>query len=406
MKTLDISIIRSKFPQLDRQIYGRQLVYLDNAATTQSPTCVTDEIIRMEHEERANVHRGVHTMSQNATASVERTRESVTKFINAASSQEVIFTSGTTDAINLVASSLTETFENGDEIILSAAEHHSNIVPWQLAGRYRRLRIKVIPLLPDGSLDLDAYRNLFTDHTRFVAVAHASNVLGSINPVKEIVAEAHRWGVPVLIDGAQAVGHTAVDVQDMDADFYAFSAHKMYGPTGVGVLYGKHSWLRRMSPYRGGGAMIDHVTFDKTTFADLPYKFEAGTPNFVGIAAFAKAIDFLREVGIERIAEHERELLKLATDGVAQIEGSTIYGTAPQKSAVLSFNLSGGSSFDVGTLLDKLGIEVRTGHHCAQPLMERLGITGTVRASFAIYNTAEEIDTFLAALSRVAAMLR
>lgn len=398
--------IRKQFPQLDRELYGHRLVYFDNAATTQSPLSVTDEYLRMEHEERANVHRGVHTMSQMATASIERTREAVARFINAASTEEVIFTSGTTDSINLVASSLTETFENGDEIILTAAEHHSNIVPWQLAGRFRRLRLKIVPLLADGSLDLDAYRNMFTEHTRFVSIAHAYNVLGTINPIKEMVAEAHRWGVPVLVDGAQAVGHLEVDVRDLDADFYAFSAHKMYGPTGVGVLYGKRDRLRRMSPYRGGGAMIDHVSFDKTTFADLPYKFEAGTPNFVAIAAFAKAIEFMENIGIKNIAEHERELLNYATEQISQIEGVKIYGTAKEKSAVLSFLLHGGNSFDAGTLLDKLGIEVRTGHHCAQPLMERLGITGTVRASFAVYNTREEIDLFIAALRRIAPMLK
>ena len=405
MTTEEINDIRCEFPQLDRELYGHRLVYLDNAATTQSPLSVTDEILRMEHEERANVHRGVHTMSQEATASVERARESVRRFINAESTDEVIFTSGTTDSINLVASSLTETFENGDEIILSAAEHHSNIVPWQLAGRSRRLHIRVIPLLSDGSLDMEAYRNMFTERTRFVSVAHASNVLGTVNPVKEIVAEAHKNGAPVLIDGAQTVAHTAVDVRDIDADFYAFSAHKMYGPTGVGVLYGKRSRLSRMSPYRGGGAMIDHVSFDKTTFADLPYKFEAGTPNFVGIAAFAKAIEFIERIGIERIAAHEQDLLAYATGLVESIEGVRIFGTAKEKCAVLSFLVGNEHPFDTGMLLDKLSIEVRTGHHCAQPLMERLGITGTIRASFAVYNTREEVDVFIAALRRVAAML-
>lgn len=401
----EISAIRKEFPQLERTLYGHPLVYLDNAATTQSPMSVTDEILRMEHEERANVHRGVHTMSQNATTTMERAREAVRRFINAESADEVIFTSGTTDSINLVASSLTETFENGDEIILSAAEHHSNIVPWQLAGRSRRLHIKVIPLLPDGSLDMDAYRNLFTERTRFVSVAHASNVLGTVNPVKEIVSEAHRNGVPVLIDGAQAVAHTAVDVRDIDADFYAFSAHKMYGPTGVGVLYGKRNRLLRMPPGRGGGAMIDHVSFEKTTFADLPHKFEAGTPNIVGVAAFAKAVEFVERIGFERIAAHEQTLLASATEQISSLDGIRVYGTAKEKCAVLSFNVANGSSFDVGTLLDKLGVEVRTGHHCAQPLMERLGVTGTVRASFAVYNTLEDVDIFIAALHRVASML-
>lgn len=401
----EISAIRKEFPQLERTLYGHPLVYLDNAATTQSPMSVIDEILRMEHEERANVHRGVHTMSQNATTTMERAREAVRRFINAESADEVIFTSGTTDSINLVASSFTETFENGDEIILSAAEHHSNIVPWQLAGRSRRLHIKVIPLLPDGSLDMDAYRNLFTERTRFVSVAHASNVLGTVNPVKEIVSEAHRNGVPVLIDGAQAVAHTAVDVRDIDADFYAFSAHKMYGPTGVGVLYGKRNRLLRMPPSRGGGAMIDHVSFEKTTFADLPHKFEAGTPNIVGVAAFAKAVEFVERIGFERIAAHEQTLLASATEQISSLDGIRVYGTAKEKCAVLSFNVANGSSFDVGTLLDKLGVEVRTGHHCAQPLMERLGVTGTVRASFAVYNTLEDVDIFIAALHRVASML-
>lgn len=405
---MDLSKIRAAYPILDRKIYGRQLVYLDNTATSQTPREVVDAIVSGYTRTKANVHRGVHTLSMEATELQEGARRRVREFINAPSTEEIIFTRGTTEAINLVAASYGGAFfKDSDEIILSVMEHHSNIVPWQLLQQRIGLKIRVIPILEDGALDMNAYRALFNEHTRFVSVCHASNVLGTVNPVREIVAEAHAHGVPVLIDGAQAAPHLKIDVQEIGADFYAFSAHKMYGPAGVGVLFGRREMLEKMPPYQGGGEMIESVSFEKTTYAELPYKFEAGTPDFIGIAALHKAIDYMEEIGIDQIAAHEHELLEYTTERmIAEIPGLKIYGTAPGKCAIISFLVEGEHHYDMGMLLDKLGIAVRTGHHCAQPLMTALGIDGTVRASFAVYNTREECDQFLAALKRVSDMLR
>lgn len=405
---LDIAKIRADYPILQRTIYSHPLVYLDNTATSQTPREVVDAIVSEYTQTKANVHRGVHTLSMEATELQESTRRRVKEFINAPSAEEIIFTRGTTEAINLVAASYGGTFlRDGDEIILSVMEHHSNIVPWQLLQRRADIKIRVIPIREDGSLDMDAYRALFNEHTRFVSVCHASNVLGTVNPVKEIIAEAHSHGVPVLIDGAQAAPHLKIDVQDIDADFYVFSAHKMYGPAGVGVLYGKRKLLEIMPPYQGGGEMIESVSFEKTTFAELPYKFEAGTPDFIDIAAFHKAMNYMERIGIENIAAHEHELLDYTSRRMLEeIPDIRIFGTAPGKCAIISFLVGNEHHYDMGMLLDKLGIAVRTGHHCAQPLMTSLGIEGTVRASFAVYNTMEECDLFLSALKRVSEMLR
>ena len=400
----DIEKIREQYPILQRTVSGKPLIYLDNAATSQVPRCVVEGIEQMYYTTKANVHRGVHTLSQEATDMVELTREKVRAFLNAASTREIIFTRGTTEAINLVAHSYGDRFVDGDEIILTVMEHHANIVPWQLLQRNKRLKIVVVPINQAGELDIAAYEALFSSRTRFVSVAHASNVLGTVNPVKQIIDIAHSHGVPVLVDGAQATAHMAVDVQALDADFYAFSAHKMYGPSGVGVLYGKEALLADMPPYQGGGEMIGTVSFEGTTFAELPFKFEAGTPDFVDIAAFSRTLDYLQMLGIENIAAHEQTLLEAATAGLQQIPGLTIYGTAAHKHSVLSFLVDGASSYDIGILLDKLGVAVRTGHHCAQPLMRRLGIEGTVRASFAVYNTMHEVEQFVAATARVAKM--
>ena len=400
----DIEKIREQYPILQRTVSGKPLIYLDNAATSQVPRCVVEGIEQMYYTTKANVHRGVHTLSQEATDMVELTREKVRAFLNAASTREIIFTRGTTEAINLVAHSYGDRFVDGDEIILTVMEHHANIVPWQLLQRNKRLKIAVVPINQAGELDIAAYESLFSSRTRFVSVAHASNVLGTVNPVKQIIDIAHSHGVPVLVDGAQATAHMAVDVQALDADFYAFSAHKMYGPSGVGVLYGKEALLADMPPYQGGGEMIGTVSFEGTTFAELPFKFEAGTPDFVDIAAFSRTLDYLQMLGIENIAAHEQALLEAATTGLQQIPGLTIYGTAAHKHSVLSFLVDGASSYDIGILLDKLGVAVRTGHHCAQPLMRRLGIEGTVRASFAVYNTMHEVEQFVAATARVAKM--
>lgn len=400
----DIEQIREQYPILQRTVSGKPLIYLDNAATSQVPRCVVEGIEQMYYTTKANVHRGVHTLSQEATDMVELTREKVRAFLNAASTREIIFTRGTTEAINLVAHSYGDRFVDGDEIILTVMEHHANIVPWQLLQRNKRLKIAVVPINQAGELDIAAYESLFSSRTRFVSVAHASNVLGTVNPVKQIIDIAHSHGVPVLVDGAQATAHMAVDVQALDADFYAFSAHKMYGPSGVGVLYGKEALLADMPPYQGGGEMIGTVSFEGTTFAELPFKFEAGTPDFVDIAAFSRTLDYLQMLGIENIAAHEQTLLEAATAGLQQIPGLTIYGTAAHKHSVLSFLVDGASSYDIGILLDKLGVAVRTGHHCAQPLMRRLGIEGTVRASFAVYNTMHEVEQFVAATARVAKM--
>ncbi len=405
MPTYNVENLRRDFPILERQVYGKPLIYLDNTATSQTPREVVEAIEQMYFAHKANVHRGVFSLSQESTAMQEAAREKVRAHINAASASEIIFTRGTTEAINLVASSFGSFFENGDEIILTVMEHHANIVPWQLLGTRKRITIRVVPITPDGSLDLDAYRTLFNERTRLVAFTHVSNVLGTVNPVKEMTDYAHSLGVPVLVDGAQAVPHMKIDVTDLDVDFYAFSSHKMYGPAGVGVLYGKERWLEAMPPYQGGGAMISHVSFKKTTYAGLPFKFEAGTPDFVDIAALSTSIDYINRIGLPAIAWHEHELLQWTTDEMMKIPGMRIFGTAPGKSAVISFLMSDAHHYDTGMLLDKLGIAVRTGHHCAQPLMESLGIEGTVRASFALYNTRAEAEAFIAALHRIAPLL-
>ncbi len=405
MTDYDVNLLRKDFPILNRTVYDKPLVYLDNTATSQTPRCVVEAIEHMYYNTKANVHRGVHTLSQEATDMQEATRERVREFINAESIEEIIFTRGTTEAINLVASSYGDFLENGDEIIVTVMEHHANIVPWQLLGRRKRVILRVVPINEIGELDMNAYRSLFNERTKLVAMCHVSNVLGTVNPVKEMIDEAHSHSIPVLIDGAQAISHIKVDVRDLDADFYVFSSHKMYGPTGVGVLYGKRRLLEKMSPYQGGGEMIGHVGFDGTTFADLPFKFEAGTPDFVDIAAFRQAIDYMENIGVERIAAHEHELLQYTTERMMEIPGMRIFGTSSDKCAVISFLIGNEHHYDIGMLLDKLGIAVRTGHHCAQPLMTSLGIEGTVRASFALYNTCEEADAFISALRRVAAML-
>lgn len=404
---MNIEEIRSRFPILSRKIGQRPLIYLDNTATSQTPRSVVEAVENGYFHSKANVHRGVHTVSQEATELQEGCRRRVRDYIGAESVEEVIFTRGTTEAINLVASSFGSLFPEGGEIILTVMEHHANIVPWQLLqSRRPDLSIKVVDIDDRGELLLDQYRSLFSERTCMASFCHVSNVLGTINPVKEMIAYAHSKGVPVLVDGAQASPHMRIDVSDLDCDFYVFSSHKMYGPTGVGVLYGKKEHLLRMPPYQGGGEMIGHVSFAGTTFADLPYKFEAGTPDFVGIGAFPKALDFIEELGIENIEAHETELLRYAEERMHAIPGLRIFGEAPHKSAVISFLVDDIHPYDVGMLLDKLGVAVRTGHHCAQPLMERLGIPGTVRASFAVYNTRDEVDAFLAALGRILPMLR
>lgn len=397
--------LRKEFPILDRKIYGRPLVYLDNTATSQTPRQVVEAIEAMYFEHKANVHRGVHSISQEATGMMEATREKVRAYINAASIAEVIFTRGTTEAINLVASSFGSFLENNDEIILTVMEHHANIVPWQLLGNRKRVLLRVVPIHPDGSLDMEAFRAHFNERTRLVSICHVSNVLGTVNPIREIVEYAHSMGVPVLVDGAQAAPHMHIDVRALDVDFYAFSSHKMYGPAGVGILYGKEEWLEKMPPYQGGGEMISHVSFKKTTFAELPLKFEAGTPDFVDIAALSSCLDFIERVGIDNIAAHEHELLEWTTAEMQKIPGMRIFGTTPGKCAVISFLLGNAHHYDTGMLLDKLGIAVRTGHHCAQPLMESLGIEGTVRASFGLYNTMDEARAFIEALYRIQPML-
>ena len=382
------------------------LVYLDNTATSQTPDTVVEAIRDGYTRTKANVHRGVHTLSQEATDLQEQTRRRVRDYINAASEREIIFTRGTTEAINLVASSFGHRFRDGDEIILTVMEHHANIVPWQLLRAHADVKIRVVDIDDRGVLDLNQYRSLFNERTVMASFCHVSNVLGTVNPVREMIDIARSHGVPTLVDGAQASPHLPIDVQDLGCDFYVFSSHKMYGPTGIGVLYGREELLREMPPYQGGGEMISHVTFQHTTFAELPFKFEAGTPDFVGIAAFAKALDFIEEIGLDAIEAHEEELLHYATGRLMEIPGMRIFGTAPHKSAVISFLVDDIHPYDIGMLLDKMGVAVRTGHHCAQPLMERLGIPGTVRASFALYNTREEVDTFISALNRILPMLR
>jgi len=405
MMNYNATYYRQEYPILTRKVYGHELVYLDNAASTQTPRRVVELIDNMYEMHKANVHRGVHALSQEATELMEATRERVRRFVNAESTEEIIFTRGTTEAINLVASSYGQLLQEGDEVVLSVMEHHANIVPWQLLRDRIGITIRVVPMLADGSLDMEAYREMLGGRTRVVAITHVSNVLGTVNPVCEIVRLAHEAGAVALIDGAQAVAHLQVDVRAIDADFYVFSSHKMYGPTGVGVLYGRRSLLEKMPPYQGGGEMISHVTFEKTTYADLPFKFEAGTPDYVGIAALNTAIDYLDGIGTERIAAHENELLNYTTGRMLEIPGMKIFGTAPGKSAIISFLIGSAHHYDTGMLLDKLGIAVRTGHHCAQPLMHALGVEGTVRAAFALYNTKEECDRFVAALHRIAPML-
>lgn len=405
MDTQEVLKIRKEFPILERKIAGVPMVYLDNTATSQTPQRVVDEIVRIYTHEKANVHRGVHTLSQEMTDLQEHTREKIRRYINADSIEEIIFTRGTTEGINLVASSFGSRFKEGDEVILTVMEHHANIVPWQLLRNRTGIVLRVVDINDRGELDLDQYRELFNERTVMASFCHVSNVLGTVNPVKEMTTYAHGKGVPVLIDGAQASPHALIDVKDLDCDFYVFSSHKMYGPSGIGVLYGKKKWLEEMPPYQGGGEMIGKVTFEHTTFADLPFKFEAGTPDFVDIAALSKAIEFIEEVGIDRIAAHEHELLEYTQEKMQEIEGVRIFGTAPGKSAVISFLVGNSHPYDLGLLLDKQGVEVRTGHHCAMPLMDRLGIPGTVRASFAVYNTFEEADAFIAALRRAAAIL-
>lgn len=403
---MNLEKIIRQFPSLQRHIGKYRLVYLDNTATSQTPDIVVNEIDRLYRNSKANVHRGVHTMSQEATELQESTRRRVCGYINAPTHESVIFTRGTTEAINLVAYSYGELIAPGSEIILTVMEHHANIVPWQLLAERKHLTIRVVDIHDDGTLDLEQYRSLFNEKTALAAFCHVSNVLGTVNPVKEMTAYAHSQGVPVLIDGAQASPHLKIDVTDLDCDFYAFSSHKMYGPTGVGVLYGRKELLEKMPPWQGGGEMISQVSFNGTTFAELPFKFEAGTPDFIDIAAFEKALDFIEETGLQEIAEHEERLLKSATDKISRIEGLKIYGTAPGKSAVLSFLVDGIHPYDLGMLLDKMGVAVRTGHHCAQPLMHRLGIPGTVRASFAAYNTEQDVADFVAALEKACLMLR
>lgn len=401
----DVYKIREDFPILGREVYKRPLVYLDNGATTQKPRVVVDSLVNEYYSVNANVHRGVHFLSQQATELHEASRETVRRFINARSISEIIFTRGTTESMNLLAYSFGEAFlKDGDEVIVSVMEHHSNIVPWQLLQSRKNIVLKVIPMNDKGELLMDEYKALFTEKTKLVSVAHVSNVLGTINPVKEIIKIAHEQGVPVAIDGAQSTPHIPVDVQDLDADFFAFSGHKIYGPTGVGVLYGKEDFLEKMPPYQGGGEMIQNVSFEKTTFNDLPFKFEAGTPDYVATTGLAKALDYCSALGMENIAAHEQELTRYAMERMHQIEGMRIFGEAKEKDAVISFLVGDIHHLDLGTLLDRLGIAVRTGHHCAEPLMRRLGIEGTVRASFALYNTKEEIDALVAGIERVRKM--
>lgn len=405
--SINNQLIRQDFPILLDKIYNKPLVYFDNAATTQKPMCVIDRIVHGYTHGNANIHRGVHFLSQKATEEHENARTTVQHFIHAARSSEIIFTRGTTESINLVAFSFGETFcQPGDEIIISAMEHHANIVPWQMLKDRKGIVLKVIPMLPDGTLDMPAFSKLLNNKTKLVAVTHVSNVLGTINPIQEIIQLAHNSNVPVLIDGAQAVPHIAIDVQQLDVDFYVFSAHKVYGPTGIGVLYGKEEWLNKMQPYQGGGEMIAKVTFEKTTYNELPFKFEAGTPDYIGSTALATALEYIQQIGLNAIATYENDLLQYATAKLLQVPGLKIYGEASHKSSVISFLVQGIHHYDMGTMLDKLGIAVRTGHHCAQPIMDYYGIEGTVRASFAFYNTKEEVDNLIEGVNRVVSMFK
>ena len=402
----DITKVRESFPILSRTVYGKPLIYLDNGATTQKPLCVLDAMREEYLNVNANVHRGVHWMSQQATDLHEAARETVRKFINARSTTEIVFTRGTTESLNLVASSFAEgCMKEGDEVIVSTMEHHSNIVPWQLQEQRKGVVLKVIPMTEEGELLLEEYEKLFTERTKLVSVTQVSNVLGTVNPVKEMIRIAHEHGVPVVVDGAQSVPHFAVDVQDLDCDFLAFSGHKVYGPTGVGVLYGKEEWLDRLPPYQGGGEMIERVRFEKTTFERPPLKFEAGTPDYIATHGLATALDYVTSLGMDNILAHEQDLTRYALQKLREIEGMHIYGHRNDSGdAVISFNVGDIHHMDLGTLLDQLGIAVRTGHHCAQPLMDRLGILGTVRASFGLYNTREEVDALVAGIKRIAMM--
>lgn len=403
--TYDVNAIRRDFPILSTTVYDRPLVYLDNAATTQKPLCVLDAMRHEYLNANANVHRGVHYLSQQATELHEAARETVRRFINAGKTEEVIFTRGTTESINLVASSFCEEFmKEGDEIIVSVMEHHSNIVPWQLQAARRGVAVRVIPMNDEGELDMEAYAGMFTERTKIVSVAHVSNVLGTVNPVREMIRIAHSHGVPVLVDGAQSTPHFKVDVQELDCDFFAFSGHKIYGPTGIGVLYGKEEWLDRMPPYQGGGEMIESVTFEKTVFQSLPFKFEAGTPDYIATHGLAVALDYVNDIGLENISSHERELTSYCMEQMRSIDGIALFGTSEHKDAVVSFLVGDIHHLDMGTLLDRLGIAVRTGHHCAQPVMQRYGIQGAVRASFAMYNTKDEIDALVEGVRRVSRM--
>lgn len=401
----DINKVREDFPILSRQIYGKPLVYFDNGATTQKPLCVLDAMRNEYLNVNANVHRGVHYLSQQATDLHEAARETVRKFINAPKVEEVIFTRGTTESLNLVVSSFGDRFlSEGDEVIVSVMEHHSNIVPWQLLAAKKGIAIKVIPMTDEGDVVMEEYEKLFNEKTRIVSITQVSNVLGTINPVKEMIRIAHEHEVPVIVDGAQSTPHMKVDVQDLDCDFFAFSGHKIYGPTGIGVLYGKEKWLDEMPPYQGGGEMIESVSFEKTTFEKLPFKFEAGTPDYVATHGLATALNYVTELGLDNIFAHEQELTRYAMEQMKEIPGMRLFGTSQHKDAVISFLVGDIHHLDMGTLLDRLGIAVRTGHHCAEPLMHRLGISGTVRASFALYNTKEEVDALVAGIKRVSQM--
>lgn len=404
---LELYTIRKQFPILDQSVNGNPLIYFDNAATTQKPLAVTNEVSRYYTEDNANIHRGIHTLAERATTSYENTRKSIAQFINANESEEIIFTKGTTDSINLVAQSLGGSLlKPGDEVLISCMEHHSNIVPWQLICEKTKAVLKIIPINDQGEIIFEEFLNLLSERTKIVSMVHISNTLGTINPVKEVIAAAHKWGAKVLIDGAQATPHNKIDVKSLNCDFYAFSGHKMYGPTGVGVLYGKRSLLEAIPPYQGGGEMIKEVSFTQTTYNEIPYKFEAGTPNIAGVIGLSKAIDFIQNIGLEKISQYENELLLRATDQLMKIEGFQPMGTALKKASVISFNIEGVHPFDLGVLLDAKGIAIRTGHHCTQPLMDRFKVEGTARASFAIYNTFEEVDQFVSALSNLIKKLR
>ena len=402
---LDVENIRKDFPILSRKVNGHPLVYFDNAATSQTPQQVINAIVDYYSRYNANIHRGVHTLSQEATDAYEQARIKVQQHFNAAKTHEIIFTAGTTHGINLVAHGFTSLLSEGDEIIVSALEHHSNIVPWQMLCERTGAKLRVIPMDEEGVLKMDVYEALLSEKTKLVFLNHVSNALGTVNPIKTIIDKAHAVNAAVLIDGAQAAPHIKADVQELDVDFYVVSAHKMCGPTGVGMLYGKEEWLKKLPPYQGGGEMIATVTFEKTTYADLPHKFEAGTPNICGGIAFGAALDYMNSVGFENIAAYEQELLQYATEELLKLEGLKIYGTSKEKTSVISFNIEGIHPYDIGTIIDKLGIAVRTGHHCAQPIMDFFGIPGTVRASFSFYNTKEEIDALVAAVKRAQIML-